>query len=164
LTGAPDEMASLQRVLQGAPAYFETVTGLPAGNAEAQSTFTALPPGKDYDDKFVWGLYAGDGMIGCADVIRGYPEAEKAIIGLLLLAENWQRRGFGRAFALLLEQLIAGWSEIATLRIGVVNRNVGAIAFWHKLGYTETGEVKQRESFAGDVVVMEKALSREPTR
>ena len=55
-------------------------------------------------------------------------------------------------------------SEIATLRIGVVNRNVGAIAFWHKLGYTETGEVKQRESFAGDVVVMEKALSREPTR
>ena len=72
LTGAIDEMAALQRVLEAAPAYFETVTGLPPGNAEAQSTFTALPPGKGYEDKRVWGLYAGEQMVGCADVIRGY--------------------------------------------------------------------------------------------
>lgn len=153
-------MAALQRVFEAAPAYFETVTGLPPGNAEAQSTFTALPPDKGYDDKFVWGLYAGAQMIGCVDVIRGYPVREKAVIGLLLLAENWQRKGFGRAFALLLEQVIAGWLEIATLRIGVVDRNVGAMTFWRKLGYSETGEVKRNEIFAGNVVVMEKALSR----
>lgn len=154
-------MAALQRVFEAAPAYFETVTGLPPGSAEAQSTFTALPPDKSYDDKFVWGLYAGERMIGCADVIRGYPVRAKALIGLLLLAENWQRKGFGRAFALLLEQVIADWPEIPTLRIGVVDRNVGAIAFWRKLGYRETGEVKRSPSFAGNVVVMEKALSRD---
>jgi hypothetical protein len=38
-------------------------------------------------------------MIGCADVIRGYPTPDKAVIGLLLLAESWQQHGFGRAFA-----------------------------------------------------------------
>jgi RimJ/RimL family protein N-acetyltransferase len=160
LTGAPDEMAALQRVLAAAPAYFETITGLPPGNAEAQSTFTALPPGKNYDDKFVWGLYADERMIGCADVIRGYPMREKAIIGLLLLAEPWQRRGLGRAFALLVEQVIGGWPEIETLRLGVVERNAGALAFWRKLGYVETGELTHNDAFAGNTIVMEKALSR----
>ena len=162
LSGDADEMAALQRVLEAAPAYFETVTGLPPGHAEAQSTFTALPPGKDYDDKRVWGLHAGERMIGCADVVRGYPVRDKAIIGLLLLAQDWQRRGLGRAFALLIEKVIADWPEIATLRIGVVDRNTGALAFWRKLGYVETGEVKRAVTpFVGDVIVLEKPLARD---
>jgi diamine N-acetyltransferase len=162
LTGNADEMAALQHVLEAAPAYFHTVTGLPPGPAEAQSTFTALPPGKDYDDKRVWGLYARNDMIGCADVIRGYPVRDKAVIGLLLLAEHWQRRGFGRAFALLVEQVIAAWPEITTLRVGIVEQNVGALAFWRKLGYAETGEVKSADqSFVGKVVVLEKSLARD---
>jgi diamine N-acetyltransferase len=161
LSGEPDEMAALQRVLEAAPAYFHTVTGLPPGPAEAQSTFTALPPGKNYDDKRVWGLYSGNEMIGCADVIRGYPVRDKAVIGLLLLAEHWQRRGFGGAFALLVEQMIAAWPEIATLRTGIVEQNAGAVAFWNKLGYVETGEVKTAEAHMGNLVVMEKPLARD---
>jgi GNAT superfamily N-acetyltransferase len=168
LTGEPNEMAALQRVLEGAPAYFETATGLPPGRAEAQSIFTALPAGKEYDDKRVWGLYAGDRMIGCADVIRGYPLRDKAVIGLLLLTEKWQRRGLGRAFALLIEKVIGDWHEIATLRIGVVEKNTGALAFWRKLGYVETGEVKRPETSASvgvdhlsDIVVLEKPLARD---
>src|SRR5204862_3803495 len=160
LTGEPDEMAALQRVLEAAPRYFHTVTGLPPGRAEAQSAFTALPPGKDYDDKRVWGLYAGDEMIGCADVIRDYPARGKAMIGLLLLTENWQRRGLGRAFALLLEQVIAQWPEITTLRIGVIDRNEGALVFWRKVGYVETGEVKTSDQgYGGRVMVLEKLLA-----
>jgi RimJ/RimL family protein N-acetyltransferase len=164
LTGQPAEMAALQCVLEAAPAYFQTVTGVPPGGAEAQSTFTALPEGKTYDDKFVWGFYSGEAMIGCADVIRGYPVPEKAVIGLLLLAEDWQRRGLGRAFAALLEERIAGWAEVSRLRIGVVASNAAALAFWHKLGYRETGEVKANPEFLADVVVLEKPLAREPLR
>ena len=101
LRGEPPEMAALQCVLEMAPAYYQSMTGAPPCGALAQSIFTALPPDKTYDDKFVWGLYAGDAMIGCVDVIRGYPVRDKALIGLLLLAEHWQRRGLGRAFAML---------------------------------------------------------------
>jgi diamine N-acetyltransferase len=122
LTGLPDEMEKLQRVFEAAPAYFDIVSGLPPGSAEAQSTFTALPPSKDYDDKRVWGLYDAEQMIGCADVIRGYPVREKAVIGLLLLDERWQRRGLGRMFAVLIEQAIARWPEISTLRIASKSR------------------------------------------
>jgi RimJ/RimL family protein N-acetyltransferase len=162
LTGQPAEMAALQCVLEAAPAYFQTVTGAPPGNAEAQSTFTALPPDKGYDDKFVWGLYSGPAMIGCADVIRGYPVREKAVIGLLLLADKWQRRGIGRAFATLVENRIATWPEIARFRIGVVASNSGALAFWRKLGYRETGEIRTNPEFVREVIVLEKPVAREP--
>jgi GNAT superfamily N-acetyltransferase len=161
LTGHPAEMAALQCVLEAAPSYFQTVTGAPPRGALAQATFTALPPEKTYADKFVWGLYAGDAMIGCADVIRGYPVRDKAVIGLLLLAEPWQRRGIGRAFAALVEQTIADWPEITVLRIGIVATNTGALAFWRKKGYAGTGEVKPAASgFVADTIVLERPLRR----
>jgi diamine N-acetyltransferase len=163
LTGQPAEMAALQRVLEAAPGYFLTVTGLPPGNAEAQSTFTALPPEKTYEDKFVWGLYAGASMIGCADVIRGYPVREKAVIGLLLLAEPWQHCGLGRPFATLIEQAIRAWPEIERLRLGVGASNTTALTFWRKLGYRETGEVKSPPpGMVAEVHVFEKPLQRGP--
>jgi len=153
-------MAALQCVLEAAPAYYRITTGAPPRGALAQSMFTALPPDKGYEDKFVWGLYAGDAMIGCADVIRGYPTSDKAVIGLLLLAEPWQRRGLGRAFAMLVEQAMATWPEIMTLRLGVVRPHAGARAFWHKLGYRETGEVKPAgHDIAHEVIVMEKPFA-----
>lgn len=159
LTGEPAEMAALQCVLEAAPRYFETITGMPPGGAEAQSTFTALPPGRTYDDKHVYGLYAGDTMIGCADVIRGYPVSEKAVIGLLLLAEPWQGQGFGRAFEQLVVHTLAGWPEITTVRIGIVAANTGALEFWRKLGYRETGETRAAEPpFVADVIVLERPI------
>jgi ribosomal protein S18 acetylase RimI-like enzyme len=124
-----------------------------------------LPPDKTYADKLVWGLYAGESMIGCADVIRGYPVRQKAVIGLLLLAQAWQRRGLGRAFAALIEQAIGGWPEIECLRLGVAVSNAGAYAFWHKLGYRETAEVKPAPpGFIAALRVMEKPLRRDASR
>jgi GNAT superfamily N-acetyltransferase len=159
LAGEPAEMAALQRVLEAAPRYFERVTGAPPGPAEAQSMFSALPPDKTYEDKRVWGLYAGDEMIGCADVIRGYPARDKAVIGLLLVAEPWQRRGIGTAFERLVTGALAEWPEIATSRIAVIASNRGALAFWRAIGYRETGETRPAAPpFVADAIVLERAL------
>lgn len=160
LHGEPAEMAALQCVLEAAPAYYRSMTGAPPRGALAQTMFTALPPEKTYVDKFVWGLYAGNAMIGCADVIRGYPVRDRALIGLLLLAEPWQRRGLGRAFAMLVEQAILTWNEISTLRLGVGVSNHGAHIFWRKMGYLDTGEMKRAgQDVIVDVIIMEKPAS-----
>ena len=90
-TGEPDEMLALQRVIGAAPGFALAVTGLPPGPADAQNTFTALPEGKSEDDKFVYGVYLDGQMIGCADVVRGYPDPSAAFIGLLLISEDSQR-------------------------------------------------------------------------
>src|SRR4051812_8831343 len=82
LTGEPRQMEALQRVIEEAPAYAHRITGVPPGPADALSTYTALPTGKDYEDKFVFGIYVGGTMIGCADLIRGFPSANTAMLGL----------------------------------------------------------------------------------
>lgn len=142
LKGDPAEMAELQRVLEGAPRYAERTTGNPPGAADAQSTFTALPPGTDYADKFVWGLVLGGSMIGCADVVRGWPTADTALIGLLLLEDPHTGMGLGRAAYQAVEREIQRWPEIRTIRIAVAATNGEVLPFWRKMGFAETGEVR----------------------
>jgi hypothetical protein len=79
LRGEPEDMAEFQRVLEGVPDYFERVMGGPPGPAEAQSDYTLLPEGKSYADKFVYGIFRKGAMVGCADVIRGYPTDDTAV-------------------------------------------------------------------------------------
>jgi GNAT superfamily N-acetyltransferase len=161
LTGRPADIAAVQSVLAAAPGYFRATTGRPPGDDEAQRLFAELPPGRSDADKRVWGLVADGATIGCADVVRGWNAPDKAIIGLLLLAEPWQGRGLGRAFAARVEEAIAAWPEVGTIRLGVVAGHDRALRFWRRCGYRETGEVKPATPpLVAAVVVLEKPLQR----
>lgn len=161
LGGTPAEMRDLQRMLDEAPTYAHRVTGVPPGRADALSTYTALPDGKTYDDKFVLGIYHGERMVGCADLIRGYPNATTAMLGLLLLSEKHQRQGIGRAAYGLVEAFVKEWGTCDRVRIGVVRRNEDVIPFWTRLGFERTGEIKPYRygSVESEVIVLEKRLA-----
>jgi len=164
LEGAPAEMRELQRVLEEAPVYAHRITGVPPGRADAQSTYTALPDGKSYADKFVFAINRESEMVGCADLIRGYPDAATALLGLLLVSEMHRREGIGsRAYALL-EQYIRDWRTCHRVRIGVVRSNAEVIAFWTRLGFEPTGEVKpyRHGPVASETVVFQKSLPGTP--
>lgn len=159
LQGEREEMRELQRVLEEAPHYAERITGAPPGAADAQSTYSALPEGKSYEDKFVFGIYAGGEMVGCADVIRGWPRADTAHVGLLLIAEPHQRRGHGRAAYHALEKQIRAWGA-KRVRIGVVRTNEDVLPFWKLLGFAPTGEVKPYRygPVVSEVLILEKGV------
>ena len=160
LDGSPEQMHELQRVLESAPNYAHAVTGLPFGAADAQSTYSALPEGKSYEDKFVFGILAAREMVGCADVIRGYPDAQSVLIGLLLIGEPLQRRGIGSAAFRRIEATAKHWGECRRIRVGVVRTNAAVLPFWHRLGFRETGELKPYR-YAGvqsETIVLQKPL------
>jgi RimJ/RimL family protein N-acetyltransferase len=160
LEGGAAELRELQRVLEEAPDYSLRVTGLPPGNADAQSVFTALPEGKTHADKFVFAIYRDREMVGCADLIRGYPQPATAMLGLLLLSERQQRRGMGRRAYCLLEEIVRSWGRCERVRLGVVRTNEQVIPFWTGLGFTPTGEARpyRHGSVASEVLVFEKPL------
>jgi diamine N-acetyltransferase len=161
LSGKASEMRELQRVIEGAPRYAHRITGVPPGQADAQSTYTALPEGKTYGDKFVFGICLGSEMVGCADLIRGYPKPATALLGLLLISERWQHRGVGTRAYTLIEELVRTWHTCDRVRIGVVRTNEEVIPFWSRLGFKPSGEVKSYRygAVASETVILEKTLA-----
>jgi RimJ/RimL family protein N-acetyltransferase len=160
LKGEPEEMAELQRVLEGAPTYAERVTGYPPGAADAQSAFTILPEGVDHADKFVWGLITDEGMVGCIDVIRGWPSADTAHVGLFLIDEAHTRQGLGQAAFEALEAEVREWPGITSLRAAVVATNAEVLPFWQRMGFAETGEVKpyRHDQLVSESIILAKKL------
>lgn len=153
-------MNDLQSVLEAAPEYSQLVTGAPPGRADAQSTFTIVPPNKGYQDKFVFGIYAEGKCVGCVDLIRGYPASDTATLGLLLVAEPFQRQGVGSAAYTLVEDRIRAWGSCTRVRIGVVETNGQVIPFWQQLGFQPTGEIKpyRYASVVSRTIIFEKAV------
>jgi len=76
---------------------------------------TGCPPDVEHADKFVWGITLEGGMIGCADVIRGWPSADTAHIGLLLLTESYHGRGLGRRAYEAIEVQTRRWLRVSVI-------------------------------------------------
>ncbi|MBU1627515.1 GNAT family N-acetyltransferase [bacterium] len=160
LKGKSSEINELQRVLEAAPDYFERITGLPPGNAEAQSMFSLLPEGKSYDDKFVFGIYYNGIMVGFADVLRAYPDAKTSMIGLLLLSEKYQKMGLGSISYKNVEEYVREWKGCKKIRIGILLTNNVVIPFWEKMGYLDTGKRIPYEygNVKSEVLLFEKVI------
>jgi GNAT superfamily N-acetyltransferase len=141
LTGV-DDVHVVQRVLDHAPDYAYRVTGKAPVSSGAAELFAALPPGIGYDAKHVYGIVVDGLVVGCVDLIRGWPAPTTAHIGLLVLEETHAGRGVGRAAYQAIEDLVRQWPEIDHLRAAVVATNDIVLPFWRAMGLTETGESK----------------------
>ncbi len=154
-------MAALQRVLEGAPTYSELVTGHPPGAAEAQSLFTALPPGMTCDSKYLYGFMTDvPELVGCADVIRGWPTPSTALIGLLLVDEAHRGHGLGKSGYQEVEAKVRRWPEIDVLRVSVLRSSAAVLPFWRRVGFVDTGEVRPcvYDKLASESIILAKPL------
>ena len=127
---------SLQMLAELCTDYYQLTSGLPPGPAESQSFFIALPPSFGYDSKHLMGIYAGNNsLIGVVDIIANYKEPGEWTLGLLMLAPEHRNNGLGTSVFTELQK----WAQeqgAHTIRIGVMEDNTAAVAFWTKLGFT----------------------------
>lgn len=131
-------ITEVQRVLEEAPTYSLNISGSLPSPGEAKEMFSEIPNGRSFDDKFIFGIYLDNKMIGCMALLRGYPNETTVMLGLLLLSEKYQRKGFGTQAHKKLEEIIKGWGNFEKIRIGVLITNQEILPFWKKMGYTET--------------------------
>jgi len=137
LKGNEENIAEVQRILEEAPTYCINVSGKPASPEDAKEIFSSIAPGKEYDDKFVFGIYLNNHLIGCIELCRGYPNETTIMLGLLLLSEKYQRKGFGTQAYKKLEEIVKEWKNFEKIRIGVLVSNQEVLPFWKKMGYKE---------------------------
>lgn len=89
--------------------------------------------------------------MGLVDLIRGWPQPDTAHVGLLLIREDQQRRGLGRATVGAVEGLLGGRSEIDRLRATVVESNLEVLEFWWAAGFRDSGERRVASVGAGSL-------------
>lgn len=143
----PEDAPALQALFEATPDYTCRISGHAPLPGDAAEILSALPPGLAREQKYDVGLFRGSALAAMADVIRNFPEEHHAHIGLLLVRQDHQGEGLGRAMHDAVTNLVSGWPEVTTLRLGIVETNAAsAVGFWKALGYEPTGETAPYEN------------------
>ncbi len=162
-----DHAPPLQAVYEAAPAYWArfALTHVPSDQAARDLAEAAADP-----TRTLLGILrrvdaadpaAGQIMVGAIDLRRHYPDDGFVTLGLLVVAESYQRAGIGRAAWTLLEAWLAAQPEFTRARLSVEQFNIPGLHFFTALGFGMTGDANRQK--VGDAFVrylaMEKALN-----
>ncbi len=114
----------------------------------------ALPPGKDYSDKYYVGYFDGDKLIAVMDFIMAYPDEKTAFIGFFMTDVSVQNAGVGSG---MIDELCRYLKSIGLSRVklGWVSSNSQAMNFWKKNGFKETGITYDTENYTVTVAKRE---------
>lgn len=110
-------------------------------------------------DKSTGQSQAGE-LAGLVDFRLDWPEPGTVYLGMLLIAERYQRQGLATAAWQLLEPWLAQQAQMKKVRLGVEQFNPGALQFFETVGFQLTGEadrVRSGEQLVR-VLYMERAL------
>lgn len=152
----PEDVTQLFGLFEQAREYSLLVEGRLPTLEEAQQELLDCPPGKALEDKFFGGYWLNDRLVGCADLIRGYPEPQIAYLGLLLFAQSCQGQGLGTKALVQLVEMARSWG-CNHMRLAVIDTNPRALAFWQREGFCEIYR-KATQAFTGDAIVMQKPI------
>lgn len=94
----------------------------------------ALPPGKDYKDKYYVGFFENEALAAIMDLILDYPAKNIAFIGLLMVDLKYQNKGLGSKIVSECAECLKtlGFNKI---RLGVDKGNPQSNSFWKKNGF-----------------------------
>jgi len=160
---APEDLQSLQRLHSSVPNFYQTTFGLPPTGNEAKETFFDLPPGKGLEDKFVIGYFLAEELVGCAEILRFFPDTHTAYIGLLIISESHQGFGIGTQILQRIYQTASIWG-CSQIRLAVISTNTKGHSFWAKAGFQEL-EQRPYSNALGPAIIMQRpnpALNSDP--
>lgn len=86
---------------------------------------------------------AGVELVGLVDFRLEWPEAHMVYLGMIMVAERYQRQGIGRQSWRLLLQWLDTIESVQRVRLGVEQFNPGALLFFQQLGFTLTGDTNR---------------------
>ena len=149
-----EDISSVLKLYRGNPDYF--VYCPPEASAESvRADMRALPPGKTPEDKYFIGFFQDGFLVAVMDLIDRYPDDDTAFIGLFMVARERQGAGVGTGILSGCLQSLKreGYSRV---RLGYVQGNPQARAFWRKNHFCPTGVRRAQELYT--IVEMERKL------
>ena len=110
-------------------------------------------------------LHPGGEMIGVADFVpSGYKgRPSQAWIALMMIAEPYQRQGYGAEACRLIEDSILADPDVQTIGLGALIVNGPALAFWQAMGYQRVGSTVQDKD-GREVAILQKQRTPNDSR
>lgn len=139
-----NDSAIIETIFEKSRDYFRNTEGIIAPPTAGEETLSVLPPNTRPDQKHVFLIKKVNTPVAVADLIDGYPNADTAFLGLLLVSQDVQGKRIGTNSYLLLENFILENTKCTRIRLSVVESNP-VIPFWEKMGFKLTGESKPHE-------------------
>ncbi|MHB1316481.1 MAG: GNAT family N-acetyltransferase [Minisyncoccota bacterium] len=139
------ELDQLQRLYTESNDYFQLVLNRDVLPSDSTLDFNSVPEGKTLEDKFIYGVFKSEKLVGVIDLIRDYPDQNTWFIGLLLLTPSERGNNLGKKIFNVLAGILINVGA-QKIRISVVNQNIRALDFWIKIGFKESGRGHEGES------------------
>lgn len=122
--------------------YYENYLHENANIEETKTIFTDLPPNTTFSQKFVLGFYNNQKLLAFCDLILNYPNTQSAMIGLLMVDQNFQGQGIGKNIVKKILEVLK-LKSIKFCEIGVIDNNIEGLAFWQKMGFDSYSQKTQ---------------------
>jgi RimJ/RimL family protein N-acetyltransferase len=145
---AEDDAPRVQRVYERTPGFFRRL-GLETVPPDAAERDLLSEPPEPWDDLLYYlgiALRGSDELIGVVYLARAYPRPDVLWVSFLLIAEDQQRRGYGREVVAALETWVETMPEISAIGLAVDPNNEPCLAFWRALGYRPRDWSRSRPS------------------
>ena len=140
---------ALQALYEQTPSYWQMygMAACPENQAERD-----LKAGDETPGRYMMGIVrrvdaadarAGAALIGVLDFRLHWPQEKTAYIGMIMVADSYQRQGVATQAWQLLEPWLAETAQMETLRLAVEQFNHRSLPFFQHLGFQLTGEANR---------------------
>lgn len=148
------DLPSLLALCESNPQYYRHLHEIPTRRSLAGS-MSELPPHCGPNQKHFVGFFQGDELVAVMDLVLGYPDANAAFIGFLMVAAKHQRHGVGsQIVAETLGRLHA--QGFLRVRLAYVQGNEQSRLFWESCGFGSAGSPVAFPSYVA--IPMERSL------
>ena len=149
------DISPVYRLAKTNARYYEYLGTVPTRESLTE-VISELPQGAAKNSKHFVGFYNDDDvLVAVMDLITGYPEADDAFIGWLMVNGEMQGRGIGSGiFADVRASMKAAGYDY--LSLGCIENNEEAVSFWKGQGFSPTGEEQTENGYK--VIVMARAI------
>lgn len=148
----PEMEDLLQRVFSGAGDHFTTITGRPEPAPDAAARETASAGGAAGREVYLVRLAEGGEPVGAAGWWEGHPEADVALLGMLLIVRERRGAGLAREALTAIEETLAA-RGIRELRTAVGAGDEGRQATLRALGFLPQDERRHVSLDRGRVMI-----------
>lgn len=106
----------------------------------------ALPPNKEYKDKYYVGYFKENELIAILDLIDKYPDDNTVWIGLFMMKKSYQAKGIGSK---IIDDLTKQIKELGYqyIKLAWAKGNKQSEHFWLKNGFIKTGKEKDNKLY-----------------